>query len=420
MCEYTRVGLTEAPLNLDGDPAPSTVAIGLNDSDYVPDRNGPEACQKPENHTFLTGTDDWSRLKFSRHGGRGWDEHVYVSVTERKGAVAIATEIAAGIDADGDGVYDDKDVCPAVSDPGQQDSDGDGLGDACLQFITQRDVSVELITASANVPIGQERTAEIVVRNTFAKPATGVVVTITPPAGVTVDTPRWEVGEVPVRGERKLTVKLTGVKEGRGDLVAEVVAMNEPDFDTDDHRASKRLTTFTADHVPTLSLTERSTREGDEGSETLTARVELDRGSGMTVEGRLRSVGGTATPDRTTRPSTSRSRSPRSPARPPSRSRSYSDALDEADETIELELSGIDGAQPETVRGTVTIVDDDDRRQPGQLAYLGCLSRDYGAGHSCGQRERKLVAPSGQKALTADGRSCGWPTPTRSCGSRAI
>ena len=73
--------------------------------------------------------------------------------------------------------------------------------------------------------------------------------------------------------------------------------MNEPDFDTDDHRASKRLTTFAADHVPTLSLPERSTREGDEGSETLTARVELDRGSGMTVEGRLRSVGGTATPE---------------------------------------------------------------------------------------------------------------------------
>ena len=184
--------------------------------------------------------------------------------------MASATEIAAAIDADGDGVYDDKDVCPAVSDPDQKDGDGDGLGDACLQFITAARRVRGAQAASANVPIGEERTAEIVVRNTFAKPATGVVVTITPPAGVTVDTPRWEVGEVPVRGEKKLTVKLTGVTEGRGDLVAEVVAMNEPDFDTDDHRASKRLTMFAADHVPTLSLPERSMREGDEGSETLT------------------------------------------------------------------------------------------------------------------------------------------------------
>jgi formylglycine-generating enzyme required for sulfatase activity len=34
-------------------------------------------------------------------------------------------------DADGDGVCGDVDVCPLVSDPGQADSDGDGTGDAC-------------------------------------------------------------------------------------------------------------------------------------------------------------------------------------------------------------------------------------------------------------------------------------------------
>jgi hypothetical protein len=34
-------------------------------------------------------------------------------------------------DADGDGVLDDQDVCPSVSDPTQADGDADGVGDAC-------------------------------------------------------------------------------------------------------------------------------------------------------------------------------------------------------------------------------------------------------------------------------------------------
>ncbi|NBD74064.1 hypothetical protein GVX82_03410 [Patescibacteria group bacterium] len=35
------------------------------------------------------------------------------------------------VDRDGDGVPDARDVCPRIEDPGQEDQDGDGVGDAC-------------------------------------------------------------------------------------------------------------------------------------------------------------------------------------------------------------------------------------------------------------------------------------------------
>jgi hypothetical protein len=43
----------------------------------------------------------------------------------------IADPERRGPDSDGDGVVDRQDNCPAVRNPGQQDVDGDGRGDAC-------------------------------------------------------------------------------------------------------------------------------------------------------------------------------------------------------------------------------------------------------------------------------------------------
>jgi hypothetical protein len=37
------------------------------------------------------------------------------------------------IDVDGDGIPDATDYCPSVANPDQQDSNGDGVGDACSQ-----------------------------------------------------------------------------------------------------------------------------------------------------------------------------------------------------------------------------------------------------------------------------------------------
>jgi hypothetical protein len=49
-------------------------------------------------------------------------------------AIATTTLLgtaAAAVDTDGDGIPDESDVCPLIFDPGQEDFDGDGAGDAC-------------------------------------------------------------------------------------------------------------------------------------------------------------------------------------------------------------------------------------------------------------------------------------------------
>ena len=75
-CRIQRVFLDQT-IDLDGDGELKILPMGLNDVDLDNDPDGLEDCQKPGHHTFLTGIDDWSRLRYSRHGLVGWDEGHY-------------------------------------------------------------------------------------------------------------------------------------------------------------------------------------------------------------------------------------------------------------------------------------------------------------------------------------------------------
>ncbi|MEK0319252.1 MAG: thrombospondin type 3 repeat-containing protein [Nitrosopumilus sp.] len=54
-----------------------------------------------------------------------------IVTTARGNSYKIEDLFTEAVDSDGDGIYDDIDNCPSVSNPSQTDSNSDGVGDAC-------------------------------------------------------------------------------------------------------------------------------------------------------------------------------------------------------------------------------------------------------------------------------------------------
>ena len=110
------------------------------------------ACQSAD-ITFLTSFDDWNSLLFDFRSSPDFNDGTgRVTVDpepEHRGEDGLIA--AQSTDFDGDSVTNYPDNCPAIANPGQEDSDGDGEGDACSDSAPPADTTAPTVSVPGDI-----------------------------------------------------------------------------------------------------------------------------------------------------------------------------------------------------------------------------------------------------------------------------
>lgn len=384
--------------NGDGDATDEAVALSVDEPDADP-VTGAQDCEPPQAPIQdIEGRDDWSHIQFDQR-----------TVTNRYGEAAQDAPGLQGdlmrlidvMDTDDDGVPNGEDNCTRVANADQADADDDGIGDACLPLIDERDVSLAL-KADGEPVLGRPLTVTATLRNAYPLAATGLRVKLPVPEGWALESVpeswvdgMWTVDSLAKRSEVSLELKLVPGSEGDRPVVAELVTTGQPDPNEFDNRAELRLDALPP--LATVGVKDVRVQEGDRADVTARVRLTLPRTWPREISVGWKTVAGTASTDdfaagegvATFAPG-EREALIEVPAR--------GDKLVEEIERFTVALT-VDGARLEREHATVTIVDNDAPAEPGELDYLGCVSEDRGPLTEClntapGMGEpREVLAP---------------------------